>query len=258
MPLGPLSVAQVLAPESQRMALLRKVLSRNFMVLFLLGYLVMGALAGGMREESHVQDAVKQWYFTRMDYVVFLVLVVFAQRFKQTGLYWIAKPLPMLLLVYRALNAALTPASTAVLIGLVCGVVGDMILILDTRRYRWSLTVGAMAFFFGHLSYVAAYVLCPLSAGKEVWVVWIGLFLVFMHEYYYFMLKHAPTVEFVFGLVYWSTISVMFMASVNADLYLYHLNHGFLPFAFAGSFLFLLSDPVHPLGCVRRSRQPLC
>jgi hypothetical protein len=37
-------------------------------------------------------------------------------------------------------------------------------------------------FFFGHLFYLAEFWEAPLSMGKELWVSWLGLFLIFMHE----------------------------------------------------------------------------
>lgn len=103
--------------------------------------------------------------------------------------------------------------------------------------------MGAVAFFFGHAAYLAAFVLCPLSAGRELWVAWIGLFLTFMHEYYYFMLKNAPFVEFAFGLIYWTAISFMFVASANADHYLWTIGtRAAFPYCFLGALLFVLSD----------------
>lgn len=194
-----------------------------------------------------------------MDYVLFTLLVVVAQHFKYSRLYVLAKPMPMLFLIYRTSHVASTFPSQAILLGLVLGLVGDVVIVY-ARRWRPALMLSGVAFLLGHLAYVAAFVQCPLSAGRELWVAWMGLFLIFMHEYFYFMLKNAPVVEFAFGVVYWVAISAMFVASANADHFLWSAGHGAFPFAFVGrcarvgrfgdgwlmlcfcSFLFMLSD----------------
>jgi len=242
MPLAQLQAAQIPLPET-RMAAFTKFLSKNFLSIYSLLFFSLTMLPSVVSAKVGSSDyAGQQLYFTRVEYLVFLVLVIFAQYYKHTAMYWIAKPLPMLFLIHRSFYIATTPSSTAIFAGLLFGVLGDMVLIFS-RYFRAALSLGAMAFFFGHVSYVAAFVACPLSAGKEVWVAWVGAFLIFMHEYYYYMLKHAPFVEFLFGLVYWTAISVMFVASINADHHLWMmLKHGMFPYAFLGSFLFLLSD----------------
>ncbi len=46
------------------------------------------------------------------------------------------------------------------------------------------------------------------------------------------MLKHAPAVEFFFGLIYWVSISVMFVSSINAEHYIVmHVGHRVFPYA---------------------------
>ncbi len=89
---------------------------------------------------------------------------------------------------------------------------------------------------------MGAFAAAPLSMGKEYWVSWMGLFLIFMHEYYYFMLRTAPFLEFVFGLLYWTGISVMLVAAGNAQHLLLSTLPPHFPFALVGAFLFVISD----------------
>jgi len=181
-------------------------------------------------------DRLREGLFSRGEYALFFLLICLAAYTKRKRFYLLTKPLPMLFLIYKALDVD----SGYILAGLVLGVLGDVMLVFYSR-WRPALTVGAWFFLFGHLSYLWVYAQLPLSMGKELLVSWLGLFLIFMHEYYYFMLKNAPTLEFVFGQMYWTVISLMLLAAANAQHYMGYLEGGF-PFAFVGAFLFVLSD----------------
>jgi hypothetical protein len=63
-------------------------------------------------------------------------------------------------------------------------------------------------------------------------------YLCFDFRYYYFMLKNAPFLEFVFGIVYWTAISVMLAAAANAQHFALMAKTEF-PFLF-GELLLLL------------------
>ena len=176
------------------------------------------------------------------EFCIFFALVSVSNVLRHHKKYYMfVKPLPIFFLIQHIALQASTFASQLILAGLCFGVLGDMWLVFR-QRWRPSLIIGAWMFFFGHLCYLFAYYATPISAGKEIWLTWFGLFLIFMHEYYYFMLKNAPFLEFVFGLLYWTGISVMFVAAVNAQHYIWTATVTNFPFAFAGSFLFVLSD----------------
>ena len=82
----------------------------------------------------------------------------------------------------------------------------------------------------------------PASLSREHWVSWLGLFLIFMHEYHNFMLRTAPLVELVLGLLYWTGVSLMLLAAANAQYYLLLAGPPHFPHALVGAFLFVISD----------------
>lgn len=87
---------------------------------------------------------------------------------------YIAKPAVLVALIGSA--TALVPADatvrTVVLVGLTCGLIGDVLLMLD------RFVPGAAAFLLGHVAYVAAFALVPrLPALLALGVVVLGILL---------------------------------------------------------------------------------
>jgi len=94
---------------------------------------------------------------------LFTGLVLFAEATENRALKWVAKPAASALFVLLALHcgALATLFGKAVLAGLVCCAIGDVLLI--TRR-KIMFLAGMGAFALGHLAYIAAF----MSTGP-VW-----------------------------------------------------------------------------------------
>ena len=182
-------------------------------------------------------ESVSQALFSRSEYALFFLLVALAAATKQGDYYFFTKPLPILMLIFKTMDSE----SSLILYGLLFGLVGDLVLVFYWR-WRGALIVGAWSFLFGHVCYGLAYAVVPISMGRSLWVTWLGLFVIFMHEYFYFMKQTAPFLEFFFGLFYWTAISLMMLAAANAQHFFWYEAGGGFPFAFLGGFCFVLSD----------------
>jgi uncharacterized membrane protein YhhN len=69
------------------------------------------------------------------------------------------KPLTIALLITAAALAELGPAQTWILIGLTCGLVGDVALMLsDKDRTDPAFLIGLVAFLVGHVAYIVGFV----------------------------------------------------------------------------------------------------
>ena len=199
-------------------------------------------------------EPVSQALFSSSEYVLFVGLVLLAASSKHGKYYVLTKPLPILFLISKAVSLQ----QPLILYGLLFGLAGDLLLVVY-RKWRPALMLGAMSFFLGHSCYLLAYHEIPLSMGPSFWVSWLGLFLIFMHEYFYYMLNAAPLMEMLFGLCYWTAISLMLLAAANAQHYFWfgfvNSPSGF-PFAFLGAFAFVLSDlAVHWVVYVQRDHK---
>jgi hypothetical protein len=242
--------------HDQRNKLMNTLVARGALPLFYAACIAVcwATLPGGVAASATESEA--RISFSVWEYAVFFALVWLAARSRGTSVYLMFKALPMLQLLHKAGSAQQPLFWWGVLLGLG----GDMMLVF---KYRWrpSLIIGgehiesvrfclfaflsllaAWSFFLGHLVYLWAFSAAPLSMSREYWVSWLGLFLIFMHEYYYFMLRTAPFVEFVFGLLYWTGISLMLLAAANAQHYLLVTGPAQFPFALVGAFLFVFSD----------------
>lgn len=84
-----------------------------------------------------------------------LVGLLFAKYRHDKRLEWIFKPLTSLLFILTALAAGIEGTyATLVLIGLVCGFLGDVLLIPDSRK---AFLAGLVVFLLGHVLYVMAF-----------------------------------------------------------------------------------------------------
>lgn len=204
-----------------------------FYVLSFLCCVFIGGASGAPLQEDNLNTLV---IFSRFEVALFFLLVFLGSYTRHTSAYVVFKALPIFFLIYKSMGMS----SHWIFYGLVFGVMGDISL-LFYKRVRSLLILGGVFFLLGHGSYLVAYAKAPLSMGKELWVSWLGLFLIFMHEYFYFMKKHARFPEFLFGVLYWTAISLMLVAAANTQHYLWYRDAGF-PYAFLGSFLFVMSD----------------
>jgi len=149
-----------------------------------------------------------------LSFLVFASIFAFSTFIKPYPLSWAVKLLPMLLLIYLAINCVdLSKSGKFFVLGLLCSACGDFI--LDYDRQNWFI-FGLGAFFIAHLFYLAS--LKPyVNSLKQTKYIMIALLYIAYGGGMLWLLADGLGQLFIPVVAYMSILLLMALATVLSE-----------------------------------------